>query len=767
MSAELLQKLGTMSFVINSDDTPTSLFDSSVCLSPSLLIDRANNKNTQPLFKSTHSILNKEDDKLHNDSTASPRPRPPSPPPRLEQSKVRVVIPSLTSDPDVLDKITGIVHYEERQLWNLFALPTQPGLQLVYVSSMPIDPAIMDYYLSLSEKIPAPFLLNQQQNMDLSGPGVRERVHWVAVHDPAKIPLTQKLLASPQIMEDIRKLAQKLNRSEAVETEDEEEKDDGEGNNGASELDTEEDSDTEIGTDSQDDSLSQEAEADSLSPSKASFPGHTINNIDECQETTGTQPNNWPENVFSSRRRSPRVVSTTSGTGRDRGGVEMFCFISSRLEGRLARKIRALNLGCPPKAEPWGTKRGSRALFAAAAVPHPRGTTRLARSAPQLARDILRVWQEWPALQVLVIKLNEGFSGEGNALLSLESIKPRLVQHSSAEQERVILQALPEGLQFQTDLETWPSFLIKIGQLGCIVEEFILGEGKRSPSVQVMIHPLSGQVEVLSAHEQILGGPHGQIYWGCQFPCLPAYHRKLRRLGHIVGEKLQSLGAHDRFSVDFLAVPPQNPNRNSSASLDVASSNYCRTNCEKETTENPERESWLSGQKSSSVCPADVEEEEEESGGWQIFALEINLRAGGTTHPFETLRLLTGGQYEEETGLFVTPWEQEKFYLATDNLQSPAFVGMKPELMLQWLQENYPELLYQQTRRSSSNENEEKSVDRVWQKGCVFHLLGSLFEFGKMGVTCIADSAEEAEEMLKKLTSVLESAVFHKRKELD
>ncbi len=39
------------------------------------------------------------------------------------------------------------------------------------------------------------------------------------------------------------------------------------------------------------------------------------------------------------------------------------------------------------------------------------------------------------------------------------------------------------------------------------------------------------------------------------------------------------------------------------------------------------------------------------SGEWEVYAIEINLRKGGTTHPFLTLQFLTDGAYDPEHGV--------------------------------------------------------------------------------------------------------------------
>ena len=59
---------------------------------------------------------------------------------------------------------------------------------------------------------------------------------------------------------------------------------------------------------------------------------------------------------------------------------------------------------------------------------------------------------------------------------------------------------------------------------GGIVEERVVGDELRSPSVQMRVTPL-GEVEVLSTHDQVLGGPSGQSYLGCRFPADPGYAR--------------------------------------------------------------------------------------------------------------------------------------------------------------------------------------------------------------------------------------------------
>jgi hypothetical protein len=59
-----------------------------------------------------------------------------------------IIIPSLTMDEEILSKISGINHYEERMLCMLMLL-RMPRTNVIYVTSETIDPVIIDYYLHM------------------------------------------------------------------------------------------------------------------------------------------------------------------------------------------------------------------------------------------------------------------------------------------------------------------------------------------------------------------------------------------------------------------------------------------------------------------------------------------------------------------------------------------------------------------------------------------------------------------------------------------
>ena len=283
----------------------------------------------------------------------------------------------------------------------------------------------------------------------------------------------------------------------------------------------------------------------------------------------------------------------------------------------------------------------------------------------------------------MVVKLNEGISGEANALLDL---RPMQIAPGASHSERVA--AIKEGfgaMRFQAQSENWDNFSGRIPELGAIVEAFVEGEEKRSPSVQGRITP-NGKVEILSTHDQILGGPDGQIYLGCRFPADEAYRLRLQELGIKVGKTLAEKGVLERFGVDFVAVH------------------------QPEISENQ----------------------------WDFQAIEINLRKGGTTHPFMTLKLLTNGRYDLSTGMFYSQQGRPKYYIATDNLQKDRYRGLLPSDLMDIIA--YYRL----------------NFDTGTETGTVFHLMGCLSEFGKLGLTSIGDSPQQAEDIYQKVIKVLD-----------
>ena len=132
------------------------------------------------------------------------------------------------------------------------------------------------------------------------------------------------------------------------------------------------------------------------------------------------------------------------------------------------------------------------------------------------------------------------------------------------------------------------SYAAKFQVLGGIVESWIEGEHKHkhTPSVQLRVNAL-GELETISSHEQMMGGPSGQIFLGSRFPAHVSYRRTLQDESRKIGAILQAEGVLGRFSIDWVSLRTDH--------------------------------------------------------GWRHYAIEINLRKGGHDFPYQMLQFLTAG----------------------------------------------------------------------------------------------------------------------------
>ena len=432
--------------------------------------------------------------------------------------------------------------YEERFLF-LLVLLRQPRLRMVYVTSMPIAPEIIEYYLALL-------------------PGVipshaRARLSLVAVHDASPRSLSEKLLERPRLLGRIAAMIPNPERSHLV-------------------------------------------------------------------------PYNTTE-----------------------------------LERDVALSLGIPMYGADPRLAPLGSKSGCRRMFAEVGVPHPLGVENL-RTLDDLADAAVGMRAERPSMDSLIVKLNEGVSGAGNAVVRLSGLPP---PGSSGERGEV-MQRLRE-MELESPDTPFDVYIAKFAEGAGIVEERITGEELLSPSVQLRVLP-GGDVELLSTHDQLLGGASGQSYLGCTFPAAPEYARTITEHAATIGHRLAREGALGRFAVDFVVVRSA-------------------------------------------------------TGEWTPYAIELNLRKGGTTHPFLTLQFLTDGRYDPGTALFLTPRGHEKHLVATDHLESDTLRGLMPADLFDIVARHG--LHFDQSR----------------QVGVVFHMISSLTEHGRVGLTAVGDTPAEAD----------------------
>src|SRR6266540_3432076 len=404
----------------------------------------------------------------------------------------------------------------------------------------------------------------------------------------------------------------------------------------------------------------------------------------------------------------PRLTQRIRSLVMDPDRAHLVPFNTTNREKELALRLGIPMYGADPKFFPLGTKSGCRKIFVEENVPHPLGYENLG-SKEDLIEAIAQMRAKKPSIKQVLVKLNEGVSGEGNAVIDLTGLPPSFAKatadrpvagigdagHRNASagpgssipattdsgRARAMLEERLRAMQFELEGITYESYMNKLQERQGVVEERIMGDEFRSPSVQLRITPL-GVVELLSTHDQLLGGPTGQSYLGCVFPADTGYAALITREAAKVGRRLAKEGVIGRFALDFVVV---------------------RTN-----------------------------------GKWEPYAIEINLRKGGTTHPFLTLQFLTDGTYDPNTGIFTAPNGQQKFFVASDHVKSPRYRTLTPDDLFDIVVRH--NLHFNQTR----------------QTGVVFHMMSALGELGRTGLTAVGNSHEDAKATYNHAVAVLD-----------
>lgn len=118
--------------------------------------------------------------------------------PRDDEPYTSVIIPSISVDVGELTRRPGARFYEEALLFLLIRL-RNPRARVVYVTSEPIVPLVMDYYLQFLSGIPASHAV--------------ARLTLLSPHDCSPRPLTQKILERPRLVERIRAAIPDLGRA--------------------------------------------------------------------------------------------------------------------------------------------------------------------------------------------------------------------------------------------------------------------------------------------------------------------------------------------------------------------------------------------------------------------------------------------------------------------------------------------------------------------------------------------------------------------------
>ncbi|MFZ1751109.1 MAG: peptide ligase PGM1-related protein [Saprospiraceae bacterium] len=372
----------------------------------------------------------------------------------------------------------------------------------------------------------------------------------------------------------------------------------------------------------------------------------------------------------------PRIVERIKSSIPDNYPTHLTFFNVTELERSLAVKLEVPIYGCDPELNYLGTKTGSRSIFHECSVLTPYGYEGL-KTEDDIIQALVDIKKTKPDIQKAVIKMNDGFSGDGNAIFYF---------HSSPEDHKQLYSWIKNNIAASTKIVAaklkYTKFIAKFESMGGIVEEFISGDHITSPSVQCRINPL-GETCIISTHDQLLGGESGQVFLGATFPASSAYAVELASISHRLSDRMGQLGVRGRFGIDFMST-------------------YIKD-------------------------------------AWVHYAIEINLRKGGTTHPYIMLQFLTNGEYIPEEGRFKLEDGSERFYFATDNLENVKYKGLTPMDLLEiTLQHNL-------------------HYDHGKQEGVMFHLISALSQFGKIGLVSIGRTMEDAMSYYDSVVKILDN----------
>ena len=100
--------------------------------------------------------------------------------------------------------------------------------------------------------------------------------------------------------------------------------------------------------------------------------------------------------------------------------------------------------------------------------------------------------------------------------------------------------------------------------------------------------------------------------------------------------------------------------------------------------------------------------------------------------------LFSGGEFNGHEGVYIMPNGQPRCYFASDNVVDEKYKRLTPHDLIDIAMCNG--ILY----------------DGARQTGVMFHMIGALSQYGKLGMVCIGQTVDEAKEFYAKTIKVLE-----------
>lgn len=375
----------------------------------------------------------------------------------------------------------------------------------------------------------------------------------------------------------------------------------------------------------------------------------------------------------------------------DRKNAYINCYNSTKYEKDVALKLKIPIYGINENLSVHGTKSGSIKIFGNCNVPFLNSYINL-KSKKDLISSIAKLIKTHSDQKRLIIKIDDYPAGEGNVVFSIENLR-KLAPIDNEKFKTIALaveanmdacceqsEKLPHN-RFSYYFDTLDQYIEEFEKNGGIVELFADAKEMHSPSCQVRILP-DKKVRILSTHEQILKGKYKSEYVGCIFPAGKDYRKNITSYSEKIGAFLAKKGVIGRFAVDFLAY------------------------------------------------------RDDSSDPFKIKAIEINLRKGGTTHPYALARSATGALYNKKTGL-LRIGSKYIYYLASDSISNEKWKNKQPQKLLKIIEANH------------LNYNKEN------KKGVIVHLSGTLKSSGRFGATFIGTSPKMVQDLYKKTLKIL------------
>ena len=322
-----------------------------------------------------------------------------------------------------------------------------------------------------------------------------------------------------------------------------------------------------------------------------------------------------PRSLSEKLLERPHLLARIAALIPNRARSHLVPYNTTELERDVALSLGIPMYGADPRLAPLGSKTGCRRMFAEVGVPHPLGVENL-RTLDDMADAVVGMRAERPAMDSAIVKLNEGVSGAGQRARAAGGSARARRPRTSGPPSWSGCGAWSWSRRRRRSTSTSPS------------SRRARGSSRSGSPARRSAAPASSCGSCRTAPSSCCrrttscsGARAGRATWAARSRRHRSTPGRSPSTPRRSGGGWPSQGALGRFAVDFVVVRGTN-------------------------------------------------------GEWTPYAIELNLRKGGTTHPFLTLQFLTDGRYDPATALFLTPRGHEKHLVATDHLESELLRGL-------------------------------------------------------------------------------------------